>query len=166
MWSASSASNDPVLHFILFVPSASRRPLQILDASGNITSSTGFILPQWGGITLFNPPSDTTSHVHMNTSQLEQTFSTFKHQLSALLGVPDLPSGVSSSDDSSTLSPWQLDALLRRRALENVQDSSDTLQSIIKLVDKIENMPVKQDVRGDIQEALTAFDMVIHTYMC
>ena len=32
---ASSASNDPVLHFILFVPSASRRPLYILNQEGN-----------------------------------------------------------------------------------------------------------------------------------
>lgn len=31
---ASSASNDPVLHFVLFVPSASRRPLHILDNTG------------------------------------------------------------------------------------------------------------------------------------
>lgn len=32
--SASSISNDPVLHFVLFVPSSSRRPLCILDAHG------------------------------------------------------------------------------------------------------------------------------------
>lgn len=32
--SASSVSNDPVLHFVLFVPSSSRQPLCILDAHG------------------------------------------------------------------------------------------------------------------------------------
>jgi phosphatidylinositol glycan class S len=31
---ASSSSNDPVLHFILFVPSAKRRPLDILKDDG------------------------------------------------------------------------------------------------------------------------------------
>lgn len=31
---ASSASNDPVLHFVLFVPSASRRPLYIMNHQG------------------------------------------------------------------------------------------------------------------------------------
>jgi hypothetical protein len=32
---ASSVSNDPVLHFVLFVPSATQRPLYILGADGN-----------------------------------------------------------------------------------------------------------------------------------
>ena len=31
---ASSSSNDPVLHFILFIPSAKRRPLDILKDDG------------------------------------------------------------------------------------------------------------------------------------
>lgn len=31
---ASSVSNDPVLHFVLFVPSASRRPLYVLGQDG------------------------------------------------------------------------------------------------------------------------------------
>jgi len=35
---ASSVSNDPVLHFVLFVPSATQRPLYILNADGNNTS--------------------------------------------------------------------------------------------------------------------------------
>ena len=31
---ASSSSNDPVLHFILFIPSVKRRPLDILKDDG------------------------------------------------------------------------------------------------------------------------------------
>ena len=34
--SASSASNDPVLHFILFIPSVSHTPLRILDANSEL----------------------------------------------------------------------------------------------------------------------------------
>ncbi|KAE9404157.1 hypothetical protein BT96DRAFT_760893, partial [Gymnopus androsaceus JB14] len=41
---SSSSSNDPVLHFVLFVPSAKRRPLTI-----NPSSSSAFLIPQWGG---------------------------------------------------------------------------------------------------------------------
>ena len=32
---ASSVSNDPVLHFVLYVPSVTQRPLYILNADGN-----------------------------------------------------------------------------------------------------------------------------------
>ena len=83
-------------------------------------------------------------------------FSSFSKQLLALLGAPPLPQSVthSTTDRASFLSDWQLDALIRRRALENAQGSQDTLRSIVKLVDQIENMPVGEDVRDDIEDAL------------
>ncbi|KAJ7664300.1 phosphatidylinositol-glycan biosynthesis class S protein-domain-containing protein [Mycena rosella] len=158
-WSlSSSVSNDPVLHFILFVPSASRRPLQILDAEGQPSSSDAFLLPQWGGIVIYNPPADLQSHTQLPSSALHSVFSTFAGQLLALLGVPSLPPDLRT--DASVLTGWQLDALLRRRALENAENTQDTLESIIKLVDQIENMPVGQDVKGDVQHSLTALDQM------
>ncbi|KAJ7126058.1 phosphatidylinositol-glycan biosynthesis class S protein-domain-containing protein [Mycena epipterygia] len=158
-WSlSSSVSNDPVLHFILFIPSASRQPLQILDANGFPTSSDAFLLPQWGGIVIYNPPADLQSHIKLPSSALNSVFSTFADQLLALLGVPSLPPDVQT--DASLLTDWQLDALLRRRALENAEGAQDTLKSIVKLVDQIENMPVGQDVKGDVQDSLTALDQM------
>ncbi|KAJ6576756.1 phosphatidylinositol-glycan biosynthesis class S protein-domain-containing protein [Mycena sp. CBHHK59/15] len=140
-WSLSSSiSNDPVLHFILFIPSAWRRPLQILDAHGSPSPSDAFLLPQWGGIIIYNPPPEMQSHIQLPSSALDSVFSTFAYQL--------------LSHD------WQLDALLRRRALENAKGALDTLKSIVKLVDQIENMPVGQYVKGDVQDSLTALDQM------
>ncbi|KAJ7634753.1 phosphatidylinositol-glycan biosynthesis class S protein-domain-containing protein [Roridomyces roridus] len=156
-WSlSSSVSNDPVLHFILFIPSESHKPLQILDSNGNPSSSDAFLLPQWGGIVIYNPPSDLDSS-QLPPSALTSVFSTFAHQLLILLGVPSLLPEM-RTDPSSALTGWQLDALLRRRASENADGARDTLESIVKLVDQIENMPVGQDVRGDVQNSLTALD--------
>lgn len=59
-------------------------------------------------------------------------------------------------DHTDVLSDWQLDALLRRRTFENAQGSQDTLSSIVKLIDRIENMPVGDGVRDDVQNALYA----------
>ena len=89
-------------------------------------------------------------------------FSAFRSQLLALLGVSPLPPSVSIGLTSSPghLSDWQLDTLLRRRALENTRDSEEALSSIVKLVDQIENMPVGQDVKGDVQGALDAIEQV------
>ncbi|KAJ7167335.1 phosphatidylinositol-glycan biosynthesis class S protein-domain-containing protein [Mycena crocata] len=158
-WSlSSSVSNDPVLHFILFIPSTSRRPLQILDAHGLPSTSDAFLLPQWGGIVIYNPPAELQDNVHLPSSALNSVFSTFSTQLLALLGVPNLPSNVQT--DASILTGWQLDALLRRRTLENAEGAQDTLKSIVKLVDQIENMPVGQDVKGDVQDSLTALDQM------
>lgn len=123
------------------------------------TSSDAFLLPQWGGIVIYNPPADLQSHIKLPSSALNSVFSTFANQLLALLGVPSLPPDVQT--DASLLTGWQLDALLRRRALENAEGAQDTLKSIVKLVDQIENMPVGQNVKGDVQDSLTALDQVL-----
>ncbi|KAJ7266892.1 phosphatidylinositol-glycan biosynthesis class S protein-domain-containing protein [Mycena haematopus] len=157
-WSlSSSVSNDPVLHFIVFIPSASRRPLRILDSNGRLSSSDAFLLPQWGGIVIYNL-AEQQEHIPLPPSALNSVFSTFASQLLGLLGVPNLPPDVHT--DAPVLTGWQLDALLRRRALENVQGAQDTLESIVKLVDQIENMPVGLDVKGDVQNSLTALDQM------
>ncbi|KAJ7064913.1 phosphatidylinositol-glycan biosynthesis class S protein-domain-containing protein [Mycena amicta] len=166
---SSSVSNDQVLHFIVFVPSAARRPVYILDSQGSPTSSESFLLPQWGGIVIYNPPSsDTLENPNrpLPHAALKAIFPQFARQLLALLGVAKLPPGVHANPTShAVLTGWQLDALLRRRAIQNAAEASETLQSIVKLVDQIENMPVGQDVRGDVQDSLTALDQIYASTM-
>ena len=120
--------------------------------------SNAFILPQWGGVVVHNFPSDMTSHLYTTSDHLKNTFSAFRLQLLSLLGAPELPKGVVSLD-STPLSQWQMDSLLRQRSLENVVSTTETLHSIVKLVDQIENMPVKEDVKGDIQNALDSLEL-------
>ena len=92
-------------------------------------------------------------------TRLRIPFAVFRHQLLSLLGVPSLPPGV-EFDGPGPFSDWQLDALVRHRARENMANAKETLKSIIALVNQIDNMPVGQDVRGDVQGALTALDNV------
>ncbi|KAG6854093.1 hypothetical protein C0991_010507 [Blastosporella zonata] len=152
---SSSASNDPVLHFVIFVPSAVRRPLHILDHKGAPSLSTSFLLPQWGGIVIFNPEGS-TQESKLASPNLDAIFSAFSEHLLSLLGVPRLPPNLVKP--SRWLTDWQLDALLRYRTLSNSQGSQNTLRSIVSLVDQIENMPVGHDVRGDVQGALVALE--------
>ncbi|KAF8591320.1 hypothetical protein K439DRAFT_1611324 [Ramaria rubella] len=171
---ASSVSNDPVLHFILFVPSASRRPLVVQTPAGKRSDS--FVVPQWGSIVILDPSTLNKKDeylqeggIHLSTTDLAGPFNAFRSQLLTLLGVPSLPPSISYPQPSSALnksnllSEWQLDALLRKRALENTRDSKEALSSIVKLVDQIENMPVGQDVKGDVHGALDAIDQVYST---
>ncbi|KAF9485053.1 hypothetical protein BDN70DRAFT_796635 [Pholiota conissans] len=151
---SSSSSNDPVLHFILFIPSSQRRPLRILLNDGKSRDSTAFLLPQWGGIVIHNPPTPTDAA--LPSQALHIVFSSFANQLSSLLGIPVLPNNIDQHSDAG-VSDWQLDALTRRRTLENAEGSRDTLLSIVKLVNQIENMPVGPDVRDDVEGALSAF---------
>lgn len=145
-------------HFIFLITEASKETIvqnAIPDRIiGNPTSSDAFILPQWGGIILLNGPSG-----HLTTASLERVFHIFHRQLLALLGVPALPPNVRSSQ-LEPFTDWQLDALIRQRARQNFENSDETLNSIVKLVHQIENMPVGQDVKGDVQDALNALDAV------
>jgi len=157
-WTLSSGvSNDPVLHFVIFVPSASRRPLRMLESSGTPLESTAFAVPHWGSIFIYNPPTSTAENMNsvLTLDDLRLPFKTFQKELLALLGVPSLPSGLISKD---VISDWQLDALLRMRTMENAQGSKDTLNSIVNLVNQIEGMPVDKDVTDDVYESLDALD--------
>ncbi|KAL1677982.1 phosphatidylinositol-glycan biosynthesis class S protein-domain-containing protein [Schizophyllum commune] len=159
-WSlSSSVSNDPVLHFLLFVP---KRPLHILADSGEPSPSRAFLIPQWGGIVLADTDlltADPAAQVAAgHAAQVDAAFATFRAQLVTLLGVPQLPAGVTARVPSGHISAWQADALLRRRARESAQEARDTLSSISRLVDQIENMPVGARVRDDVQGALQALE--------
>lgn len=94
----------------------------------------------------------------MTSDHMEEIFSAFRLQLFSLLGIPELPKGVVSLDGTH-ISRWQMDTLLRQRSVENVMSTTETLDSITKLVNQIENMPVKEDVKGDIQNALDSLEM-------
>ncbi|VDC00112.1 unnamed protein product [Peniophora sp. CBMAI 1063] len=159
-WSlASQVSNDPVLHFLVFIPSAKHAPLRILDAQGEVTNSSAFILPQWGGIVIANQPSDASASRSLSVQDLDGTFALFRKQLLTLVGVSEPPADFELSNAPAGISDWQLDTLYRQRALENVESSKETLQSILKLVDQIPNMPVGQDVKGDFQSALDELEL-------
>ncbi|KAJ4487670.1 phosphatidylinositol-glycan biosynthesis class S protein-domain-containing protein [Lentinula aciculospora] len=156
---SSSSSNDPVLHFVLFVPSATRRPLEILSPDGTPSSSSAFLIPQWGGIVILNLPAPPPNTLHLTLPELRSSFSSFSRQLSTLLGLPRLPPSISYSSPSKTaLSPWQVDTLLRQRTRENVMRSHDTLRSTVTLVSRIDSMPVDEQVQAQVQGSLKALN--------
>lgn len=140
--------------------SGSKRDLMRL---GQPASSKAFVLPQWGGIVLLNMPADAPPKHHLTGTELDHVFNSFQTQLRRLIGVSDLPPGVQSADPARTLTDFQLDTLYRQRAFENAGSSKETLQSIVKLVHQIPNMPVGQDVRDDVREALSALEVVRST---
>ena len=122
--------------------------------SGTPSPSGSFILPQWGGISILN-----ANVPHLSAADLDDTFGIFRQQLLSLLGVPNLPPDV-DYDKSQPFTDWQLDALVRLRTRQNVDNSKQSLKSIVALVDQIKNMPVGQDVKGDVQGALDALESV------
>lgn len=130
------------------------------NCAGDATDSNAFILPQWGGIVIANQPSDAFSSRLLSAPDLDDTFALFRKQLLTLVGISGPPAEFELVHAPASISDWQLDTLYRQRALENLRSSRETLQSILKLVDQIPNMPVGQDVKGDFQAALDELELV------
>ncbi|KAG6831710.1 hypothetical protein H0H87_004367 [Tephrocybe sp. NHM501043] len=149
--------DDPFISLTATVPFSSLATTlcRLTALAGEIALSTTFLLPQWGGIVILNPDG-LAQGTKLASASLDPIFSAFSEHLLLLLGVPSLPTNIAKS--SNRLTDWQIDALLRYRTLRNSQESQETLRSIVSLVDQIENMPVGQDVRDDVQGALVALE--------
>jgi len=170
-FSISSYSSHPSLahHYAYLTTQVS--PATFLSAAilhdlGQPISSNSFVLPQWGGIVLLNLPVDTPPKLRLAEAELDHVFIGFRAQLLRLLGVSELPSELQLSEPSRPLTDFQLETLYRQRTFENAGSTRETLQSIVKLVDQISNMPVGQDVRNDVLEALSALEVVCSTTFC
>lgn len=162
-----SEQNEKTLHFVLYVPKPSHRPLRIAgNEEGTLVSNaTGWLIPQWGGVSLLNLghegaesqaiPGKAGLLDSLSESEMDRAFATFEKQFGTLLGLQE----VSDLHESVSLA-LKLDALMRRRVVEASRESVKTLASIIRLVDKIENLGVGESVRGDVSRALALLAQV------
>lgn len=153
---ATAIISYPVINFILYVPNPTIRPLHLASTSQYSSQPDSFFLPQWGGIQIFNPPPGTK---HLDIASLRPAFSTFITYLLSLLGTPALSRSI-PEESRVILSPWQLDGLVRQRAAENLVAASGTMGSLARLVRKIPNMAIPQEIRSDVLLTLSHLDKV------
>ncbi|KAK4046772.1 GPI transamidase component [Microbotryomycetes sp. JL221] len=145
-----SIALDPVLHFVLFVPSSANRPMRINATNG----VNAFITPQRGGVVLFNPSSP--SDVDLNLNSFDHAFELFRQQLRKILGVPATHSAAHSP--RVLLDDWQVDAMIRSRLAESVKSCVGTLAAIAQLVSDISNLRVGKQVQTRVQQAIAELE--------
>ena len=157
---ASGTTLDPVLHFILYVPSDSNRPMKVQKlgsfssllayllssdrpkhspADGSTTQS--FITPQRGGLTIYNPSS-------FSPSSFDSSFRTFSSQFRRLIGLP------------SHSKSGEIERLIESRSRESLRDALDTLGDLIRLTEEQPNMSVTKLVQSRVLLALDLLDRV------
>ncbi|GAA5928303.1 GPI-anchor transamidase GPI17 [Sporobolomyces koalae] len=127
---AAGTTLDPVLHFILYVPSAENRPLLLKTSDGSTTDS--FITPQRGGLVIHDPSS--------SNRDLSDAFAQFANQFKLLVGLSDV-------DDN-------VDRLIVTRLRQSLQDTLATLRSLLNLVEAQPNMSIQQVVQTRIETCL------------
>ncbi|GAA5910726.1 GPI-anchor transamidase GPI17 [Sporobolomyces salmoneus] len=141
---ASGTTLDPVLHFILYVPSAENRPMKI--KTSQTTATTSFITPQRGGLVIYNPSSATS---------LDSSFRTFSRQLRLLLGLPRTTSNVDQKRE--------IEDLVTNRLGEALKDTTSTLVNLVKTISEEDgtqaaNVSVGLTVQSRVERALDLLD--------
>jgi hypothetical protein len=175
-----SQDKERTLHFVLYVPRASRRPMRIAEdeQATRASDSTSWLIPQWGGVALHNLEDvgigeGLHEHKlgsknlvdHLNAQQLDNAFASFGKQLAILLGVRPTPSSAFTAHFPSREAKLAvaLDALTRRRICESLRESVRTLASIVRLVDKIKILGVGKEVQDDVDQAIAMLESVAYT---
>ncbi|KAG5437555.1 hypothetical protein PCANB_000983 [Pneumocystis canis] len=142
-----------IINFLIYVPSHNIHPLYLTDSYNNLITTNSFLVPQWGCIIIYNQ-NYTGVHVsHLNTTQLKPIFHIFVSNFLSLLGAPSLPSYI-NLEPLPTLNAWRLDGLYRQRIIENIASASATLGSLARLVWRIQNMAIPDQVQQDVLKTI------------
>ncbi|KAJ5492538.1 hypothetical protein N7539_001284 [Penicillium diatomitis] len=142
-----SIGNGPTLNFVLYVPDPSQSPMVVKE-----NRASSWIIPQWGGVFLLNPPLETTDSsgsrtnpAHLSQDSLRPAFMTFSHQLLTLLGTPATPSSL----------PLRLQSMIRVRAAALLLSASSTMGSLARLTESLPSIPIPATVAASVAKTLS-----------
>ncbi|KAE8354479.1 phosphatidylinositol-glycan biosynthesis class S protein-domain-containing protein [Aspergillus coremiiformis] len=139
-----SIGSGPTINFILYVPAPSQSPMVVTE-----NRATSWIIPQWGGVFLLNPPLSTGDHPsnppHLSQEALRPAFLTFSHQLLTLLGAPATPASL----------PFRLQTLIRIRAATLLLSASSTMGSLARLTESLPSIPIPANVATSVATTLS-----------
>ncbi|KAJ1653956.1 GPI transamidase component [Dispira simplex] len=166
----STETSHPLLNFVLYVPSASQAPLQLLTSKGTAAPYNAFLVPRWGGVFIHNTRCDPQGPAQpqrclLEVDQLRESIVVFITQLRDLLGVPGLHDELARlqpefhvQEDPTAfqvgISSWELRHLIRQRSAQNIAEGVATLNSLVRLVHSIPNMVIMDTIQHTVEEAL------------
>lgn len=127
-----NVGTEPVINFVIYVPDD--ETIQIENSHSN-----SFIVPQWGGIVIENGNSGVISEERM-----EVIMDIFASQLFQLIG------GWKSSKSLY----YRIDELIRLQTFNNVIHSIENIQSLLKLTQQLETIPIPEETVDEINEAI------------
>ena len=139
-WPLVSITSYPAINFIIYIPAADQSPLIIPTSSTN-----AFLLPQWGGVMIHNPPAE-SDNTHLTKEALKPALDIFATQLLSLLGAPTHPASL----------PIRLDSLTRQRSAELLVSASSTLGSLYRLTLALPSISIPSSVSTSVSSTLSS----------
>jgi phosphatidylinositol glycan class S len=129
-----SIGSGPTINFIVYVPAPHQTPLIIRETGAN-----SWLIPQWGGIQIFNPSDKKTPDV-LNKNHLEPIMATFTAQLLSLLGLPHSPKSL----------PVRLATLTRLHTASLLFSTSSTLGALARLTRTLPSIAIPNTVASSV----------------
>lgn len=146
-WNLNNNDIHPSINFLIYFSESNYKkvPLEIEESTTN-----SFLIPQWGGVQIFNKkmPILDGSVVTISELELENVLATFASQLFDLLGVPKTPKSPSI----------RIDSLHRVRTLKNLKTTLDNLASLIKLTDSLNEISIPESTKTHFMESVSLYD--------
>ncbi|TDG48162.1 hypothetical protein AWZ03_005337 [Drosophila navojoa] len=155
---SGSISDRPVINLVVYIPPCSTGPLHIYNKKNEMLTRDGvdaFISPPWGGFIIANPP-ESVCLAYMNDEPPQQYYVNTNDNMQVMLDqlhkLLDISNEVQVAGvktvDIEQLAPrrWEYEAYIRRSAIRHIATASNTLQSLIKLLDQISYIVIDDKV--------------------
>lgn len=149
------AHEEPIVHFVMFVPRAKYSPLRIRSYGGRVSNS--YIVPRWGGVVImdtFAKNHSSKRELHLSVQDLQPYMEIVVGQIRGLLGVPQLGSNIVRVWAPTGLSDWELDALVNTRFSHYLSKAIHSLTTLSSVAQKMPNVLVMESIAIHANEAL------------
>lgn len=154
------ATEQPSLHFIVYVPPRIYSPLYLTNSEGEHHSA--YIIPQTGGVFIYNREGkgDETS---LTADNMHNIIEIFIAQLRESFGLEPLGDITYIDEKSIEILPsptgiaeWERDQLVRERTYENLYLAVTDLHSLSELVQKLTIMMISDEIQQIVIDSLNA----------
>lgn len=138
------------LNFVIYVPDKQNMPLYVkrkIKEKDYYTES--FHSPRWGGVAFYNTDDSNT------TDKLENIMNIFIHQFNELVGI-DIKGFINLFPDQklANFNQFLVIKLKIEKTVEYIKTSLSTLSSLVKLLDEIGNIVIRDDIAQLIKESV------------
>lgn len=148
-------SQYPCFNFVLHTARCDESPLLFQSGIGHFNH---VLIPQWGGIQILNPSEDNCNNNTPLKPDPDSVMSVFIGQVRSILGLKNYLQHALEVKwlplKNSRLREWEFDGLVRIQILELVTSARLTLQALTRLLDKVNNIVINEEVGYDIMRSL------------
>jgi len=161
----SQLSSDPTLNFAVYITEKHRTPLYIRTGENLYSKSNSFLVPRWGSMMFYNIENarDFQDTLHHDVD-LKLVIGSFLEHFRTLIGIP-IFSDYSMHHNVQFefpafdgLTDWELDGLMRFRAMENTASSVHSLESLSNLLTKVRNIVINDQIAEEVYTAVDAIN--------